>query len=312
MTDFPVTNVRKKDVVRAGKLLRGALPEDPDRMDEYRQAFRIAYDWRDSHYYPMRRIRYELVGKIRRLGISAITAARIKRMPSIRKKLAASTITLVQIQDLGGCRAIAETVDGVNALVRHYAEFGSAHVIRVNRSYIEEPAPDGYRSHHLVIEFCGIEEEAIYDKRRVEIQVRSRLQHIWATAVEAVGAVRGEDLKRGEGDPDWLRLFVLMSSEMAAREACPAVEGTGDAALRREELRDLNRRLGALEKVNGLNYALRTSVHARTSTSSSSTTTALGRRASSASPTRSGARNATPLKRWSTVFATPCLSRSIV
>jgi hypothetical protein len=55
----------------------------------------------------------------------------------------------------------------------------------------------------------------------VEIQIRTRLQHSWATAVEAVGLFRGEDFKGGHGDADWRRLFELMASEFASAEGCP-------------------------------------------------------------------------------------------
>jgi hypothetical protein len=59
----------------------------------------------------------------------------------------------------------------------------------------------------MVYKFRGSGEEAVYNGRRVEVQVRTQLQHSWATAVEAVGLFRREDLKAGRGDLDWLRLF---------------------------------------------------------------------------------------------------------
>ena len=60
----------------------------------------------------------------------------------------------------------------------------------------------------------------VFHDRRVEVQIRTFLQHTWATAVEAVGAYRGENMKGGEGNSDWLRLFSLMSGEFAATENC--------------------------------------------------------------------------------------------
>jgi len=41
------------------------------------------------------------------------------------------------------------------------------------------------------------------------------LQHAWATAVEAVGIFTKQALKSNIGDGEWLRLFALMSSEIA-------------------------------------------------------------------------------------------------
>ena len=89
------------------------------------------------------------------------------------------------------------------------------------------------------------------------MQIRSRLQHAWATAVEAVGMVRREDLKAGEGDPDWLRLFTLMSSEFAELEDSPVVSGTEDRYARIQEIKALDYKLGAARFLDGINSAIR-------------------------------------------------------
>jgi ppGpp synthetase/RelA/SpoT-type nucleotidyltranferase len=157
-------------------------------------------------------MRHELTGKVRGLKLIAITAARLKRMVSIRKKLTRSSTTFVQMQDLGGCRAIVDSIAGVEALIALYRSGGTQHRLREDTSYIERPRRGGYRSHHFVLDFSGAGPDAAYDGRRVEIQIRTQLQHAWATAVEAVGMVRGEDLKAGDGNVDWLRLFALMAS----------------------------------------------------------------------------------------------------
>jgi len=56
---------------------------------------------------------------------------------------------------------------------------------------------------------------------KVELQLRTHLQHVWGTTVEAAGAMRNEDLKAGEGDPNWLRFFTLMSGHIAELERQP-------------------------------------------------------------------------------------------
>jgi ppGpp synthetase/RelA/SpoT-type nucleotidyltranferase len=82
---------------------------------------------------------------------------------------------------------------------------------------------DGYRSHHLSLEFKPAKkEDEAYAGRRIELQVRTRLQHSWATAIEAVSLYRNQDLKHHKGDADWLRLFALpMSSDGRFRKAFP-------------------------------------------------------------------------------------------
>jgi len=47
------------------------------------------------------------------------------------------------------------------------------------------------------------------------MQIRSRVQHAWATAVETVDMFSGQALKSSHGDDKWLRFFAVAASEMA-------------------------------------------------------------------------------------------------
>ena len=67
---------------------------------------------------------------------------------------------------------------------------------------------------------------AIYNDLRVEIQLRTRLQHAWATAVETVSTFTGQALKSSLGSDDWKRFFALVGSAIALREKRPLVPGT--------------------------------------------------------------------------------------
>lgn len=151
-------------------------------------------------------------------------ASRPKRMSSIRRKLATSTVELHKMQDLAGCRAIVGDIASVNALLeRIHDRF--PHDIRKEWRFIQEPKPDGYRSHHIAFKFKPRRhEDEHFEGREVELQIRTRLQHSWATAVEAVSLYRGEDLKHHKGDHEWLRLFELSSAEFAHIEQCPPVQ----------------------------------------------------------------------------------------
>jgi hypothetical protein len=132
------------------------------------------------------------------------------------------------------------SVSDVEKLIGLYRSGASIHEIKTDRSYIDYPKAGGYRSHHFVFKFRGEGHAEHYNGLRIEVQLRSRLQHVWATAVEAVGMVRRQDLKAGEGDANWLRLFALMSSEFAELEGCPVVPGTEDRSARLQEIRDLD------------------------------------------------------------------------
>lgn len=208
--DYPVAEYSKRQVKDAGQALRERMPYTEDAV----RTFRIAHNWRMAHALPMIREKGMLT---RLVGESGDTAGRIKRMDSIRKKLRRSPITLDRMQDLAGIRAIVPTIEDVRRTAAWY--LGRPGQIARHDDYIAMPKPGGYRSLHLIRRYGGSSEA--HQGQKVEIQIRTRLQHIWATAGEAIGAVRGEDLKAGEGDPDWLRLLTVMAGHFAALEGCP-------------------------------------------------------------------------------------------
>ena len=254
MAEFPQFIYGAKDVRRAGDALRGNILWSDESADEIKEIFRIANSWRDSHMYPMWRVRYELMGQIRRLKQPGSTFARLKRMSSICKKLRNLTAKLNKIQDLGGCRAIMPSIRDTKALINSCRE-NLAHEIHTVDDYINNPKPDGYRSHHIVYKFRGDETSAIFNGRRIELQIRTRLQHSWATAVEAVGTFRKEDLKGGQGSTEWLRLFELMSSEIAIAEDCPELENAPPHHERIAEIRELDECLKAVSTLENLRQA---------------------------------------------------------
>ena len=126
---------------------------------------------------------------------------------------------LATMQDIGGVRAILASVKEVNDLMHKYR--GSkrlAHQLIGHKNYVEEPrSEDGYRSIHLIYSYKN-NQVARYDGLRIELQIRTRLQHIWATAVESMGTVLGQALKSRRGNQDWLDFFALISSAFALRE----------------------------------------------------------------------------------------------
>ncbi len=138
---------------------------------------------------------------------------------------------LSRMQDIGGCRAILEDMDQVTELVKIYQENlkrNSMHAKLVRlRSYINEPKKDGYRCFHLVLKYQSRGENyRMYNGLEIEIQVRSKLQHAWATAVEIVDTFTGNNLKIGLGAKDWKRFFSLMGTVIAIKEETPGIPNT--------------------------------------------------------------------------------------
>lgn len=127
----------------------------------------------------------------------------------------------------------------VYRLVDGYKSSKFEHKFRSEKDYIQHPKPDGYRCYHLVYEYQGFGFTAAYSGLRVEVQVRTQMQHAWATAVEAVGIFTKQALKSNQGNEDWLRFFALMGTAIAAIEGTPSVPGTpSDLAQGRQVLYD--------------------------------------------------------------------------
>ena len=139
---------------------------------------------------------------------------------------------LSQMQDIGGCRAVVRTVGRVDALVKLYARARAKNPHRAVYvkpfDYIKCPKVDGYRGVHLIYKYRSQSRtHGKWNGLRIEIQLRSILQHAWATAVETVDAFTGQALKTSAGTgserKNWGRFFALISSAIAIREKRPPV-----------------------------------------------------------------------------------------
>jgi Region found in RelA / SpoT proteins len=265
VSDYPKFGFSKKDVMRAGEAIAKDLLWDDNSAPDIRQAFHIANKWRDSHAYPLMSVRLSLMTFVRLNNIDGIVVSRLKRMPAIRKKLGRknNNFTLNQLQDLAGCRIIVDSMDDLTRLTS-VLERRLRHEIKRNDNYILTPKPDGYRSHHLILSYNGRGDASIFDGRSIEVQVRTKLQHSWATAVESVGSFRQEDLKGNSGDADWLRLFRLISSEFAIAEGQNEGDGLPPHIERVKEIASLHNKLMVSSALDNMSYAVewvRRSVH---------------------------------------------------
>ncbi len=248
MPEHEVCTYSRKYIEEAGKMLAGQIDSYDEEVVEM---FRIAHLWRRSHLRPMQMVRADLAGKARRLGGGTISVSRLKRMLSIRRKLRETPRTLYQMQDIGGCRGIFGTLADVELVARQYLDGQAKYAVSRADNYIADPKPDGYRCQHIILKFSGLGEDAAYNRHRIEVQLRTRLQHAWATAVEAVGLVTNSNMKAGEGDTDWLRLFQLVSAEFALTEGAPLVPMVSESRRERlQEIRHIARKLKAVENLS--------------------------------------------------------------
>ncbi len=162
-------------------------------------AYAVVNNWRASHSFPLNNFQTNLRAKVKNIQSDVLVVQRIKRLESIKAKLCRSqtqTMELSQMQDIGGCRAIVRSVQNVEKLVQSYKKARFKHKLRGEKDYIAIPKPDGYRGMHLIYQYQSLANQiSSYDNLRIEIQLRSKLQHVWATAVEAVGLFTRQALK---------------------------------------------------------------------------------------------------------------------
>jgi Region found in RelA / SpoT proteins len=233
---------------------------DPDISPEERELARtVINNWRSSHSYPLNTLQVNLRGVAGRFDSSSTVAQRIKRLPSIRHKLERyPSMELARMHDIGGARAVMGSVTSVKKVIDYYEAHSSMkHKLLRKDTYIDDPKDSGYRGVHLVYSYYSDKQET-YNGLRIELQIRSRLQHAWATAVETVGTFTQQALKSSLGEEGWLRFFVLMSSAMALRERSPLVPGTpDDPAELIEELRHHAAELNVVERLTAYGEALR-------------------------------------------------------
>ena len=119
-------------------------------------------------------------------------------------------MNLARMQDLGGCRAVVNSVEKVRALVGLYEKSPIKHKLVGQDDYIAHPQASGYRGIHLVYRYYS-DRSPTYNGLQIKLQLRSPLQHAWATAVETVVTFLRQALKASQGHADWLRFFSLMA-----------------------------------------------------------------------------------------------------
>jgi DNA-binding transcriptional MerR regulator len=266
---FAKPEYSRGQVDAAGRALADAWGS-PSEVDD--EALRIISNWRAAHAFPLQVIKMMLKQRAQRTDPRALVSQRLKRLPSIRRKLERSqteTIRLSQVQDVGGCRAVLSNINAVDRLVKLFEQgvaknpTGRHELVGAMRDYIGEPKLDGYRGIHYVFKYkSNSPARAVWNNLRIEVQLRSQLQHAWATAVETVDTLTGQSLKfalgSNIGDRRWRRFFALMGSAMALRERRSLVPGTPqNVALLIDELREVANELSAAQVLTRLGEMVR-------------------------------------------------------
>ncbi|MEK6920303.1 MAG: RelA/SpoT domain-containing protein [Nanoarchaeota archaeon] len=211
------------------------LSKDTSSEEETNKAIEILDNWRAVHSYPMHIFKKRLKDKSQIIDKNSLIVQRFKRVPAIINKLKRRyderepTMKLSQMQDIGGCRTVLSDVMLVKKLHKeHYVKGDLKHKKVGEKDYITNPKKDGYRSIHLIYKYYSDKGKKEYNGLLVEIQIRSKLQHLWATAIETVDLFTRQAIKSNEGQKEWMDFFKLVSSAFAKMENCPPVPETPD------------------------------------------------------------------------------------
>lgn len=248
--NWDVPKYSKKEIERAGQV----IIKSNASTEEMAKAIAVLNNWRSAHAYPLQVI----ASNLRRNNKNAIVAQRLKRLESITGKLRRfPSMSLYRMQDLGGCRVIVKSINQVYEAVNKYKNSTIPHILQKEYDYIYHPKSSGYRSYHAVYKFQSDNKPEYNKNMLIEIQFRTQLQHIWATAVEIMGIYTKSQLKASMGDEDILRFFAVVSSVFSIKESTPVCLNTSDNYNDLiEEIIYLENKLNILSKLDAMSSTI--------------------------------------------------------
>jgi ppGpp synthetase/RelA/SpoT-type nucleotidyltranferase len=244
-------NFSNNQINKAGKIL--ASEEIDNGSAEFIQALDTINAWRSEHRYALEMFGNLLMEKARAIDINFVFASRLKKIVSIKEKLRREpNMQLSGMQDIGGCRLIFTRIEDVYEMVNTLLSMGGKHVLKRKTDYIETPRASGYRCYHLIYEYHN--GGTVAENLKIEIQIRSYLQHIWATSVESASIIAKAPLKSGKGAEYWLEFFRLVSSYFALQERRPLTPGTPKTKIEiLDRIRNLDSEQNILAQLDTLN-----------------------------------------------------------
>jgi len=198
-----------------GAVNRAGMSLISDDKDSHSEAKTVLDNWRACHVAPLNSFQTSLRRKLSKIDTEALVSQRLKRTPSILSKLDRNPgMQLARMQDIGGIRAVAKDMHKVRKIEAAYKKGTRVFsIVNGGKDYINYPKDSGYRSIHMVFK-CK-------NGFSIELQIRTIVQHAWATAVETMGTFLDHSLKSSEGPDEWLNFFALASSAFAILESTP-------------------------------------------------------------------------------------------
>ncbi len=244
-------------VKKAGKRLR-------KKEGDLKSATAIIQRFRAAHDKPLNTIAYIVERCCRECGMDVKPVTRLKRLETIIDKLQRKSLDgktqnstcVTNMNDIGGCRAIfpdLKSLKQVSAQLQMISDKEGRARIKNIDDYIENPKTNdcGYRSLHIIYRY----DHASGKSFNIEVQLRTRFQHLWATTVEIVDILENANIKthshganedKSAQQVKWEELLSIMSRNIAAVE--------GDIIFTEEDRVQISTRLYQLnDELNALN-----------------------------------------------------------
>lgn len=180
---------------------------------EYEEAVDTLNLWREAHGKILDSYYDKCVRLAKRIDKNnIIVAQRLKRLPTIIGKLNRfKDMSLSRMQDIAGVRIIVDDMNQLKTVEKRLLTWKN---LKYVKDYIENPKDSGYRGKHFIFEKNGM---------RVEIQLRTQAQHLWATSLETIDVFRGASLKERDDSSYWHDFFCQVSSIFAIAEGTPVI-----------------------------------------------------------------------------------------
>lgn len=218
----------KTQIEKAGRAIRHGCIDV-----EREEAILKIQNFRELHLYPLMLIKNHLAKAAKRVTKRGVVARRLKMLATIIDKLerpsldgsSDNAIQITRMQDIGGCRAIVPNLESLTKLLTELNKSRSVHQIIRTIEYLK-PKESGYSGIHLVYScFAGSDEVNEWKKTKIEVQLRTELQHAWATSLEIIDTLEDIKLKTSmEGYPEWRRFFHIAGLLVAHKENCCPID----------------------------------------------------------------------------------------
>lgn len=234
---------------------------------EFSEAIDIINDWRKLHLPALDNLQNQIVPLLKKYNVNIYSVSRrLKRISSILNKLDRNPQSrLGTMQDIGGLRIVVPSMTALkkayDIIVGNIPE--NFELTREPIDYIKEPkSSSGYRSIHFVFKYHSTDVDL--NGMKIELQLRTKLQHSWAMAVETAELITGTALKSSQGADEWQDFFKIVSSLFAQQEQTPMMSEHRE---NNETLKSLMQQLYQKNKKANFNDTLKalstTNLHAR-------------------------------------------------